>query len=288
MLMLAIAIIGGLLKAQESNSDDVFQSLKVRLINEGRDSTQVVNLFADSRAVFLKKVISLNLIQREIPDAYRGFLNEDQIDDGLIFLRKNQSALDTLLIGTAISPEIIVAMLKIESDLGRRSGNYPIFAVFATLACLDKPIYWEHLADSTRQNSTAELNQRAARRAKWAYRELTDHLDICQQQGWDPLSVKGSWAGAFGWSQFLPSSFQRCARDGDHNGVIDLNSLADAVASIVCYLEAGGWSEKPSSHLRGLLNYNPSRAYADCILEYAHRLAAKNASASEVNNPDRP
>ncbi|MCX6640066.1 MAG: lytic murein transglycosylase [bacterium] len=265
--------------AKAGNPEGVFNSLISRLVADGRDSTQITRLFEDNRAKFINKIIPLNLIQREVSDAYAGFLGQNQIKDGLIFFTEQRIELQRLLNDSKIPPEIIVAMLKVESDLGRRSGNYGIFSVFATLAVSDNPTFWRQIADTSAQNDSTALDRRAKKRARWAYRELNQFLDLCSQKGWDPLNVMGSWAGAFGWAQFLPSSYLRCARDGDDDGVVNLHSMPDAVASMVYYLEEAGWAENRKSQYRALLNYNPSNAYADCILEYAKRLKT-------LSNPD--
>jgi membrane-bound lytic murein transglycosylase B len=92
------------------------------------------------------------------------------------------------------------------------------------------------------------------------------------RQGIDPFTVAGSIRGAFGLSQFLPSSFLAFAVDGNADGRIDLDDPEDAIPSIANFLRKSGWDKDSSSHYRAVMAYNHSRLYADTVLSYALRL----------------
>lgn len=272
---LVIAILGiSLLPLQPraKTFDPNFESLVDRLIGDGQDSVRIIQIFQDERVTFIDALVPLNLNVKENLDAYRGFLNRNEIVDGLRFLQFWRKEFGLILEGTNIPPEIVVAILKVESNLGRRPGEYPVIAAFATISSLDHPRHWTHMSDGGKIPDGRTLRARAQKRSAWAYRELNDLLTVCDLQGWDPLELRGSWAGAFGWAQFLPSSYLRCARDGDGDQWVDPNNLLDAVASLVCYLTEAGWGRSARSQHRALLRYNPSSVYADCVLNYAQEL----------------
>ncbi len=271
-------------------AEPAYGQLEGRLIAEGFDSVRVSVLIQDERVRFIPALVELNLVSKEFPDFYRGFLTESQVEDGAQFLNQWRRQIEAGLRGTPVSPAVVVAILKVESDLGRKSGRYPIFNTLASITLLKDSLHWVAQFDTSGGADLERLEKRAVRRSHWAYNELVQYLKLCDRENWDPLEVKGSWAGAFGWAQFLPSSYLRCARDGDGDGRVDPYTLQDAVASIAAYLDEAGWLASAASHRRALMLYNPSSAYVDCILEYARRLSQKmggnteNSSGESSNN----
>jgi len=269
-----IVILSVLFTSARANDvpDPAFESLIKRLLEEGHDSQVISHYFKDERVRFKDLLVPVNMVPSDKKDVYAGFLSKEQIIDGLEFLSRWKQDLLMLLKNTAISPEYAVAILKIESNLGRRSGSHQVFSTFATISSINNPVYWEHFSDTSNTLTVTALSKRAERRSKWAYKELITFLEVCKVYDWDPLEIEGSWAGAFGSAQFLPSSYARCARDGNEDGLIQPNNLHDAVASLACYLKEANWSTSYKSKRRALYLYNPSNAYVECILEYANRL----------------
>jgi membrane-bound lytic murein transglycosylase B len=91
----------------------------------------------------------------------------------------------------------------------------------------------------------------------------------CKARGIDPLTVKGSWAGALGFPQFMPFSL-RWAEDGDGDGKIDLYTFDDSIASIANYLEQHGWARSAE---RAVWDYNHEDAYVKGVLAFSKALA---------------
>ncbi|RJP73639.1 MAG: hypothetical protein C4524_14065 [Candidatus Zixiibacteriota bacterium] len=266
-------ILGGIPALSAARPPDpAFYPLMQRLVADGHDSAFVAELFQDERTQFIPRLVELNLRPREVKATYDGFLTSRQVAEGRRFLKEHRADLEAALQGTGVPPEYAVALLKIESDLGRRPGNNPIFTSFATITLLADSLHWVAQYDTSGGRDLERMQQRAQRRSRWAYKEMNLFLEVCRKEGWHPLEVNGSWAGAFGWAQFLPSSHLRCARDGDGDGRVDPFSLKDAAASLSHYLKEAGWKQSRASRKRALMQYNPSEAYAECILEYARRL----------------
>jgi len=263
-------------------AEPAFETLEARLIVDGLDSMRMTELFSDVRVRFIPALVELNLVSREFPDFYRGFLTADQVEDGIEFLRQWQPQIEAGLKGTQVPPVTAVAILKIESDLGRRPGRHSVFNSLASITILKDSLQWVAQFDTSGGADLERLQRRALRRSDWAYGELVQYLRLCERENWDPLEVMGSWAGAFGWAQFLPSSYLRCARDGDGDGKVDPYTLQDAVASIAAYLHEAGWRSSLASQRRAVMLYNPSSAYVDCVMEYARQLKQTRTS----QNPD--
>lgn len=147
------------------------------------------------------------------------FLTAKRRDDGIAFYRENRVLLDQVSRETGVPAEIIVAIIGVETSYGRITGSYRVIDALATLAFYYEP------------------------RAPFFRGEL---MQLLQLDGKMPLPIeqlKGSYAGAMGWGQFMPTSFAKWAKDGDNDGVIDLwASKPDIVHSIANYFIAHGWT----------------------------------------------
>ncbi|HET6604438.1 MAG TPA: lytic murein transglycosylase B [Xanthomonadaceae bacterium] len=151
--------------------------------------------------------------------AYRPiFLNAARIEGGRAFLAQHRAQLQAVQERTGVPAELIVAIIGVETNYGRITGSYRVIDALYTLG-----FYYPRRADFFR----AELGHLFA---------------LAQEEGLDPLEVSGSYAGAMGWGQFIPSSYRAYAVDGDGDGRRDLwNSRADIFASIANYFVAHGW-----------------------------------------------
>ena len=155
--------------------------------------------------------------------SYRSrFVEPVRIRAGLAFWRANQRWLELAEERFGVPPEIIVGIIGVESLFGQQTGNFRVIDALATLA-FDFP--------------TGRKD-----RAPFFRDELESFLLMCSKGGLEPLAVKGSYAGAIGIPQFLPSSVNKYAVDFDGDGQIDLNdNPADVIGSVANYLMAFGW-----------------------------------------------
>jgi membrane-bound lytic murein transglycosylase B len=146
------------------------------------------------------------------------FLTETRIDKGEAFWRAHADTLTQAFRTYGVSPEIIVAIIGVETLYGTRKGKYLVLDSLATLAF------------------------RYPKRSKFFRTELEQFLILARQENLDTPKVKGSYAGAMGIPQFISSSYRRYAVDFDGDGVRDLlNNPVDAIGSVANYLEVHGW-----------------------------------------------
>ncbi len=146
------------------------------------------------------------------------FLTPVRIDGGVAFWRDNADLLRKARETFGVPEEIIVAVLGVESIYGRRIGGYRVIEALYTLG-FEEP-----------------------RRPEFFRDELEQFLLLARDNGFDPLSIPGSFAGAMGMPQFVASSYRRYAVDFDGDGRVDLwNSTADIVGSVANYLRSHGW-----------------------------------------------
>lgn len=146
------------------------------------------------------------------------FITQDRIIKGVEFWQKHQATLTTVEQRYGVPAEIIVAIIGVETFYGQQAGKYRVIDALSTLAFAYPP------------------------RSRFFQSELEQYLVLCQEEQINPLTVKGSYAGAMGIPQFMPSSFRHFAVDFDQNNHRDIwKSASDSIASIANYLAQNHW-----------------------------------------------
>ena len=155
--------------------------------------------------------------------AYRArFVEPVRIRAGVAFWRANEKWLKLAEQLYGVPPEIVVGIVGVETIYGQQMGNFRVIDALATLA-FDFP--------------TGRKD-----RSPFFRDELEQFFVLCNSEGLDPLQAKGSFAGAMGMPQFMPSSFNKYAVDMDGDGHVDLrNNAADVIGSVAHYLAEFGW-----------------------------------------------
>lgn len=151
------------------------------------------------------------------------FLNDRRISEGVAFWREHQELLDSVSEQYGVDPQIIVAIIGVETLYGRITGSYRVLDALTTLG-------FYYPKDLTRD------------RSGFFSTELMHFIKLGQEENLPLNEVTGSYAGAMGMGQFIPSSYRAYAVDFDGNGSRDLwRSTADVVASVANYLHVHGW-----------------------------------------------
>ena len=146
------------------------------------------------------------------------FLTDSRVRGGVAFWDAHAETLARAEAEYGVPPEIVIAIIGVETRYGRHTGKYRVLDALATLA-FDYPP-----------------------RANFFRGELEHYLLLTRDEGLDPLSLKGSYAGAMGHPQFISSSYRSYAVDFDGDGRRDIwNSPADAIGSVAHYLGRHGW-----------------------------------------------
>jgi membrane-bound lytic murein transglycosylase B len=147
------------------------------------------------------------------------FVNEKRIAEGVAFWTAHRAELQQASLQTGVPPEYLVAIIGVETAFGRLTGRFRVLDALATLA-FDYPP-----------------------RAKFFQAELEQFLLLTREADIDPLTATGSYAGAMGAPQFMPSTYRRYAVDADHDGRVDLwTDWPDVFASIGNYFKEHGWN----------------------------------------------
>jgi len=256
-----------------------FASLQLRLIHDGFDSSEIRALYSRSEVTFQQQDVVAYFMHKEAALNYEQFLTQPSIKEATEYLKKNGCLLRKAQHLYGVEPEIITAIMLVESRFGTCVGKHLVFNTLSTLAALadeaNRNRLWHIRVKRKMPGSKAKFNRWANQKSTWAYRELKALLRYVKSQKIDPFSLYGSYAGAMGFAQFIPSSVLEFGQDGNRDGHINLCQQEDAISSIANYLKQHGWRLGLSRDkaLEILLYYNQSTYYADTILKVAKRLS---------------
>jgi membrane-bound lytic murein transglycosylase B len=212
----------------------------------------------------IPSIIAMNANQPEFNKPVWSYLDSAvsarRVKDAQFMLARYGEILDRIAAQSGVRKEILVAIWGMESDYGADSGSFNLFAALATLA-YDGP------------------------RASYAKPEFLAALKVYQQQHYPLSEMVGSWAGAFGQTQFTPSNFLKYAADGDGDGQIDLwRSAPDALASAARLLREQGWIRDQPWGYEVTLPDN--FAYEDADLDMPKNISDWNACGVKTANGD--
>ncbi|MEX1669749.1 lytic murein transglycosylase B [Zhongshania guokunii] len=146
------------------------------------------------------------------------FIQDDRVAQGAAFWREHRKTLARAEQEYGVPASMIVGIIGVETRFGRNKGSYRVVDALATLG-FDFP-----------------------RRSTFFLGQLEEYMLMVREQGFDPFGLKGSYAGAMGFGQFIPSSYRAYAVDFDGDGKIDIvNNPVDAIGSVANYFKRHGW-----------------------------------------------
>ncbi len=211
------------------------------------------------------------------PSVYRSIMTQERLLEAKRFLAANRKILLRLERHYGVPSEIAVGILTVETRLGTYLGEKSAFLTLASMArcddfgCIKSAFKGQRLGN----REVRWLKRRTLQKSRWAYNELKSLLIYAQQTGLDPFNIPGSFYGAIGIAQFMPSQALRHGVDGNGDGIVDLFVLEDALFSMGHYLMSNGWRGSMRSQRkrrRAIYNYNHSRIYVNTVLAVADYL----------------
>ena len=183
------------------------------------------------------------------------FFNEQRIIGGVNFYKKNKTLIAKVAREFEIDPIILVAIVGVETNYGSKTAEFLVINSLYTQA-IEMP-----------------------KRSSWATKEIAELLVFCSENDIDPFSLEGSYAGAFGYGQFIPSSFNKLSIDYNDDGKKDPYSWEDVIGSIAFYLTENGYPKNDynfthkSKAWRSIRTYNRSDKYANIIIDLRNEIA---------------
>ena len=183
------------------------------------------------------------------------FFNEQRIKDGVGFYKKNKTLIAKVAREFEIDPIVLVAVVGVETNYGSKTTGFSVINSLYTQA-IEMP-----------------------KRSTWATKEIAELLIFCSENEIDPFSLEGSYAGAFGYGQFIPSSFNKLSIDYNNDGKKDPYNWEDVIGSIAFYLTENGYPKNDfnfthkSKAWRAIRTYNRSDKYANVIIDLRNEIA---------------
>ncbi len=256
----------------------VFQKLAGRLVADGFDQTEIERLFTDDKVAFDNRIMPRKITHDETKLHYDIFLDNRRISRAKGYLQDNRKLLTAIETEYGVPKEVKVAILLVETDLGRYLGSGLAFNTLASMAVADDFERIKPYLPAGYKNMTGKEQRRIEKRMKkkagWAYSELKSLIIYANLNNLDILSMKGSIFGAIGLCQFMPSNALKFGVDYDKDGKVDLFSTADALASMANYLKYYGWKQDLARNrqLKVIMHYNHSTPYAKTVIKVAEKV----------------
>ncbi|MBQ4438758.1 lytic murein transglycosylase [bacterium] len=197
-------------------------------------------------------------------------INDETVKNGVDFFNKYKELFCKTYAETKVEASDIIGILNWESRLGLITGEQKIIRIFAAQYFFGEKRNDELIKSGEYKKDGAISieagRKRVERLKKNAFSNFKALLIQAKEKNFDPLEVKGSWAGAIGFPQFMPASM-KFAKDGNGDGKIDLFVMEDAIVSVANYLKLHGYFEKGS--VAAFKAYNNDKIYAEGVKKYS-------------------
>lgn len=256
---------------------DDFHLLVQRLVQDGFNREKITALFGNQAVCFDPEGVSLFFVHSESSLNYDQFSSPTSIADARNYMAEHKESLNRAQEEFSVDKTVITAILLVETRLGTYLGKRTVINTLSTMAALtDKSLaekVWQAISDNKKPERTV-FDKKVDQKSKWGYEELKALINYADREGIDPVAVKGSYAGAMGIPQFMPSNALTLAKDGNKDGRVDLFDHDDAVFSVANYLKHFGWKSGLSRQRQHevLFEYNHSNYYVDALLKISDRL----------------
>ncbi len=284
---------------------------------QGMTQTQAITVTSSADIQYLKKILKqkkftprfINAVVKNYePESFAsvirlnmlGFLNPPQhsvlvTDEGVVksqeFIENNKKAFLKVERRDHVPSSVIAALLWVETKQGKLTGKYHVLSAFghmiqATRKDVLKELIFlaiesEKSKNRPTQNLAKLMRERAKRKSNWALDQLKSLERLYKKDKKMTEELLGSFAGAFGIPQFIPSSYWTYAKALKPGKVADLYNPDDAISSVGHYLKKEGWSTKRKKRqMKALMHYNNSQDYAESILELSEKIISDQKPAS--------
>jgi membrane-bound lytic murein transglycosylase B len=251
-----------------------------RLAADGVERRRAERTFADPRVPPFDG-LGFSIDPAEPRSMYRAVLQRRSVEQARACASEYADAFRAAERATGVPAEVVAAILHVETRCGRNTGQRVVLFGLARLAMANEP---RNLEENIQRFAGADgsvdpdLERRVRARAEELeaifYPEVRAVFTLADLSGIHPLDLLGSASGAFGYPQFLPTSYLRFGADGSGDGRVDLYDVGDAAASAARYLASHGWAPgiTETERRRAIWHYNRSDAYIDAVLGLARRL----------------
>lgn len=318
-MLFVLCVLGVLTTNKSSYSNQTLEDIEAKLqlfspvvnklVASGVDSAFIISIISDSSTKFDDKYVQIDVPFRVVdppptPDTtvkqttkkvYSKLVNDEAVRRISNFIESNSQSLSVAEEKFNINKEVLASLLWVETRHGDYLGYHHVPSVYLCLALADQPEFIDYnmqrmkakykLSKKDYVQVRNRLIKRSETKAKWARGELVALSKITKKLSHSVLELYGSYAGAFGIPQFLPSSYNKFAIDGNSDGTINLFNFDDAIYSCANYLKLHGFGQSEAEQRKAIYAYNHSQRYVNTILTLAKRVK-KTADSQEIESDD--
>jgi len=233
IIILFLLLTNGAISSSDYSFNEWLKNFKIRALENNISELTFDTVMAD--VIFLPKVIKYDRFQPEFYEDTKTYISKrssnQKVKQGKKLYQLNKKFINSIDKKFLVEKSLLLALMGIETNFGTYVGKMDILSSLATLS-FDK------------------------RRSEFFTKELITILQLVEVKKIDPNILYGSWAGAFGNFQFMPSTIERYAIDYDQNNVIELKSTKDSFASAANYINKIGWNKNQPCFIRINLTEN--------------------------------
>ncbi len=255
-------------------SESEVRSLVETMAADGFERAFLEEIFSDRRVRYVPRLVRMLVVPPDFSASYGRFTTAAEIRRAREFKAAQSGALAAAEQESGVDAGTIVAILLVETALGSSTGRSPVLSVFASLL-LESSLHREAFAATLDGNPRRDdFMQRLDDKAAWARTQLAALITMQRGSGFDACGLRGSYAGAFGIPQFLPTSYLAWASSGSDSRSPDLFYIPHAILSVANFLKAHGWQANLTDDEKRVVlwQYNRSSVYADTVLAVAKQL----------------
>ncbi|MBU1247384.1 MAG: lytic murein transglycosylase [Proteobacteria bacterium] len=211
----------------------------------------------------------------ERAELYDQYTQPDLMQTAWEYMDSRGPIFDSIEKRFGVPREVMVALLQVETKLGTLPGKIRVFINLASMANSTNPdMFRQAMTQEVPASESEWLATYTGKKADWAFKELAALIRYARANRHDPLNILGSKYGAIGYCQFMPTSAEAYGVDGNGDGVVDLFTERDSIASMANYLVKHGWmgTMTPEKRYKAVYAYNHSKHYTNAILAVAAEL----------------
>ncbi|MBL0731949.1 MAG: lytic murein transglycosylase [Desulfosarcina sp.] len=257
-----------------------FDSLEKRLVRDGFDKKKISGIYNSKNVHFNLKSVSLFFMHNEANLNYNAFSAKKYMKRAEKYKQQHLNALNGAEKEFGVDKNIIISIILVETKFGTNTGKSSVINTLSTMASLSdmkaRNLLWKSIPADKRL-LPEKFKKKALKKSRWAYKELKAFIKYTSRENIRPDTIYGSYAGAVGIAQFMPSNILSLAIDGNNDGKVDLFNHADAIFSIANYLNHSGWHPEidKKNAFKVIYRYNHSKYYVNTILKIANSLKEK-------------
>lgn len=268
--------------------DSLVEKLRASQVDE-----LVLKATYQNRRMPMFSLVTFKLAPRESKAIYSNFLKPERLALARNYLKQYRRLFSEAERKYQVTRFVVAAIMLVETQFGRFTGKELVINQLSRLASASDPTNVQaNFELLSSQDSTVTLEQvqnRARYLEETFYPEVVALFEIARRRNLDLFGIKGSIAGAFGHTQFLPTSYLKFGVDASQDGIVSLFQTSDAIWSVANYLAGAGWVDSGSTEIKrkAIWTYNRSDAYVDAVLGIASLLAAESGPIANDRSPQR-